>query len=164
MGILDALIVPEKYQGSIPQSDKILVPHPQLFQHTLADLLVATPVEGSGVTEGTIINVLQSILLEDRGDSQAVVRKDGSYQMALLEGRAPSEEAARFIGHEARKRYRQKMIEKLTEELKVLEEIQADLGNSLDKGGIGRRLDWCGLCDWFRPFLLWPFLLWPFLL
>jgi uncharacterized protein (TIGR02680 family) len=133
MGILDALIVPEKYQGSIPQSDKILVPHPQLFQHTLADLLVATPVEGSGVTEGTIINVLQSILLEDRGDSQAVVRKDGSYQMALLEGRAPSEEAARFIGHEARKRYRQKMIEKLTEELKVLEEIQADLGNSLDK-------------------------------
>jgi uncharacterized protein (TIGR02680 family) len=133
MGILDALIVPEKYQGRIPQSDKILVPHPQLFQHTLADLLVATPVEGSGVTEGTIINVLESILLEGSGDSQAVVRKDGSYQMALLEGQAPCEETACFIGHEARKRYRQKMIEKFTDELKVLEDVQANLVDSLDK-------------------------------
>lgn len=133
MGILDALIVPEKYQGRIPQSDKILVPHPQLFQHTLADLLVATPVEGSGVTEGTIINVLESILLEGSGDSQAVVRKDGSYQMALLEGQAPCEETACFIGHEARKRYRQKMIEKFIEELKVLEEVHANLVDSLDK-------------------------------
>lgn len=129
MGILDALIVQEKHLKNVPQSDKILIPNPQLFKHTLADLLDVTPVEGSGVTGEAIMNILQSILLEseDDGQGKAFVREDGSYRLALLEGQAPKEATSRYIGLETRKRYRQEMIEKLLAELNDLEEIQLKL-------------------------------------
>ncbi|MGI6225805.1 MAG: TIGR02680 family protein [Peptococcales bacterium] len=133
MGLLDALIVPEKHLKNIPQSDKVLVPKPQFFKHTLADLFDATPVEGSGITAETIMDVLQSILLEGSGDGEVVVREDGTYKIALLKGRAPREDVSRFIGQEARKRYRQEMIQKLLKELKELEEILAKLQASQEE-------------------------------
>ncbi|MFZ5945986.1 MAG: TIGR02680 family protein [Bacillota bacterium] len=120
MGLLDALIVPEKHLKNIKQWDKILKPKPQFFQHTLAELLYSTPLEGGGVTAQEIDNILQSILLEDSSDGLVVIKEDGSYQMALLQGHAPFEDASRYIGQEARRRYRQEMIAKLTEELREL--------------------------------------------
>ncbi|KJS21398.1 MAG: hypothetical protein VR72_10865 [Clostridiaceae bacterium BRH_c20a] len=127
MGFLDALIVPGKYTKSIQKSDKVLIPNPQFFKHTLAELLYPTPVEGVGVTAEEIANVLQSILLEGSDDGLAVVNEDGTYQISLLQGHAPKEEASRYIGQEARKLYRQEMIAKLTKELRELEEKLAEL-------------------------------------
>lgn len=117
MGILDALIVPERYLSRINKWDKVLKPNPQFFKHTLAELLYPTPVEGGGVTAQEIDNILQSILLDSSEGGLAVIKEDGTYQMALLAGHAPLEEASRYIGQEARRRYRQEMIAKLTEEL-----------------------------------------------
>lgn len=120
MGILDALIVPEKHFKNITQSDKVLKPNPQFFKHTLAELLYPTPVEGGGVTAEEIDNVLRSILLEGSGENLAVIKEDGTYQIALLQGHAPQEDASRYIGQEARRRYWQEMIARLTEELREL--------------------------------------------
>lgn len=117
MGLLDALIVPEQYLSQVDKNDKVIKPNPQFFKHTLVEYLYPTPVEGGGVSAQDIDNVLRSILLEEAGEGAAVLKDDGSYQLALLKGHAPGQEASLYIGQEARRRYRQQMIARLTEEL-----------------------------------------------
>lgn len=85
--------------------------------------------EGNELGGEAVINVLQSILLEGAEEGETLVKEDGSYKLALLAGQAPKEAVARFIGSEARKRYRLEMIEKLAGELADLREIRLGLSS-----------------------------------
>ncbi|MTI94352.1 MAG: TIGR02680 family protein [Firmicutes bacterium] len=119
-GLLDALIVPAEHLSALKGSDKVIIPNPRLMEHTLADLL--EPVSGNGVETETIADVLASILVDtsqlDAG--QITIDSQGNYRIALISGQAPREKSSRYIGREARRRYRQQVIAELTDQLAAL--------------------------------------------
>lgn len=121
MGLLDALIVPEKYIGQVKRYDRVIKPAPQMFGYSLADLLYPTPVEGSGVTAEDIDNVLRSILIDDTGQGSAMIREDGSYQLSLIKGHAPGAKSI-FIGQESRRLYRLGLMEELQNQISALQQ------------------------------------------
>ena len=123
MGLLDALIVPETFSGQVNRYDKVIKPDPQMFGYSLADFLYPTPVEESGVSAGDIDNVLRSILIDETASEtgSAMVREDGSYRLSLIKGHA-SEAKSIFIGQEARRLYRLRMIENLQNRINDLEQ------------------------------------------
>ncbi len=130
MGLLDALIVPERFLAQVDRHDRVLEPAPAFLAHTLADLPAPTPAEDSAVTAQDVDNVLRSILIDDTGEenrARALVREDGRYRLALLRGHAPRRDRSTYIGREARCRYRREVIDRLKAELETLEEERAAL-------------------------------------
>ncbi|WP_028309581.1 TIGR02680 family protein [Desulfitibacter alkalitolerans] len=129
MGLLDTLIIPEKYTKRLVEHDKVFKPKPHILAHTLADYLYPTPMEGDNrVTAEDIDGVLRSILVgEAQGEATAAaLDKNGHYCISLLKGHAPREEQAIYIGKEARLRYRRQVIARLTDELAmVMRELDA---------------------------------------
>src|SRR5699024_3483537 len=112
--------------------DRIIQANPQMMAHTLADY-VQPDVEADAVIDGAQIDeVLRSILVDtDDNDESMAVGMDGTYQIGLLKGHAVPVEKVRFIGKNARKRYREEQIELITAEIErlgeVKEEIRADI-------------------------------------
>lgn len=127
MGLLDALIVPEKHLGMVPQCDKVIKPNPQLLAHTLADFLEPTPVEGSAVSAEDIDSVLRSILVDRDSDGTVLVPEEGVFRIGLIEGHAPPEQQSVYIGKEARRQYRLREIARLEAELAELEKTLGQL-------------------------------------
>ena len=123
MGILDALIVPEKYltKGGF-NSERVLKPKPELMSYTLADILYPTPIEGINVSGADIDNILRSIRIEEVGEAATSIAEDGSYQIGLLKGHAPKEEQAIYIGKESRRQFREREIARLEKELESLQQ------------------------------------------
>lgn len=121
MGLLDALIVPEKYLAEVGANDKVIMPEPKFMTHTLADYLCPAQLEEVGISPADINKVLSSIVLEEGTDGVATIAEDGKYRLAILRGHAPRQEASIYIGQESRKAYRQQVIRRLTEELSVLQ-------------------------------------------
>ncbi|MCR6545097.1 TIGR02680 family protein [Dehalobacterium formicoaceticum] len=117
MGLLDALVVSGKQSHLTGQFDRVIQPQPHLFAHTLADFLYPTPVEGSGVAASDIDQVLRSVLIDDQGDKSTMLREDGTYRIDLLKGHAPKTEGSIYIGREARRSYRARVMEQLAQEL-----------------------------------------------
>lgn len=107
--------------------DKVIQPNPQLMAHTLADYLQPDVDESQSVSQAHIEEVLQSIIVDEIGMGEStVIRTDGTYTIGLLKGHAVPVEAVRFIGKNARKRYRLEQIALLTEEIsKINEEINS---------------------------------------
>ncbi|MCL6561349.1 MAG: hypothetical protein K6U74_21705, partial [Firmicutes bacterium] len=129
MGLLDALIVPEKYTRQVGEHDRVIKPAPLFLGHTLADFLYPTPVEGIAVTGEDIDNVLRSIVIDQTVEGTAMMREDGSYQLSILAGHAPGAESV-YIGRESRRSYRLRMIEELTGQLfRLRQDLSALLGH-----------------------------------
>lgn len=133
MGLLDALIVPEKYTEQTGEYDRVIKSSPHFLGHTLADFLYPTPVEGIAVTGEDIDNVLRSIMIDHTAEGTATVQEDGSYQLSILKGHAPRAKSV-YIGRESRRSYRRRMIEDLTgrlfelrQELNILVEQKEQL-------------------------------------
>jgi uncharacterized protein (TIGR02680 family) len=126
MGLLDALIIPERFRSQAIQSDRILKSNPQMLTHTLADVLYPTPVEGIAVTGEEIMDVLNSIVIGDFSDSNTSINEEGSYQIGLLHGHA-NDHPSIYIGKESRRQYRIQQIERLQSELNILEEQKNQL-------------------------------------
>ncbi len=125
MGILDALIIPEKYLDRLPSmpenaADKYIVPNPQYLSQELSQLLKPVVVEEAGVTFQDIDNALKSIML-DKYDSSTYVDNDGNYCVGILAGSTTRQYQTKYLGIEARKRYRQEIIDTLTTEIKSIE-------------------------------------------
>jgi len=144
MGILDALILPERLAPktaeqkqvlqSTPVHDRVLKPDPQTLAHTLADYLYPTPVEGSQVMAEDIDNLLQTILVEAgqaEGNGNTSLTTGGSYRIGALQGHAPQEESALYIGKEARRQLRLRKIKNLEDEREVLNEQLRELESRL---------------------------------
>ncbi len=130
-GLLDALIIPQSYLDRIDVwveyvKDRVIVPNPQLLAHTIGEWLMPTPAEETGVSQGDIEAVLQTILAE-RKDGQSVsafVTASGSFGMGVLSGHAPVIDKSVYVGREARRRYRE---EKLAVWKQRMEELDGEL-------------------------------------
>lgn len=118
-GLLDALIVPTKHLTSLKGHDKVILPNPHLLEYTLADLL--EPVPGNQISAQEIGDVLASILVDANSLEQGQVSVDtkGNFRIALISGQAPRDKA-KYIGREARRRFRQQRIAELEAELSTL--------------------------------------------
>lgn len=125
MGILDALIIPEKYLDKLPAvsenaADKYIVPNPQYLSQELSQLLKPVANEETGVGFQDIDNALKSIML-DKYDSSTYIDDNGNYCIGILSGSTTSRYTAKYLGIEARKRYRQEIIDKLNTEIKNID-------------------------------------------
>src|SRR5699024_4755524 len=68
-----------------------------------------------------VINeVLRSVLVDVDVEEAVSIREDGTYKIGLLTGHAVPVSEVRFIGRNARKRYRESQIEQLTAEIDEL--------------------------------------------
>lgn len=121
MGLLDALIVPEKYLHKVGKHDRVIKPAPQILGYTLADYLYPTPVQGTAVTGEDIDNVLRSIMIDQAVQEAVLMDLDGAYQLSILTGHAPVAKSI-YIGQEARRLYRQQMVAELTGQLELLQQ------------------------------------------
>ncbi|WP_034774274.1 TIGR02680 family protein [Exiguobacterium antarcticum] len=109
-GMLDALIT------DIPVvHDRALKAHPHEMAYTLADYL--KPVSNEHVAVGKIDEILRSILI-DAGET--MITEDGIYRIGMLTGHAVGIEYVRYIGREARKKYREKLMTDLRNEMDEL--------------------------------------------
>ena len=117
MGLLDALIIPQKFISKLPAvpedaGDKIIVANPQFFKHELSMLLKPVVPRDGAVAYEDIDNVLKSILMDDNSVG-ASINENGQYRIGLLKGNTTQISSARFLGVEARKLYRQQVIDAL---------------------------------------------------
>lgn len=117
-GLLDALIT----NADVPiEHDRILEASPNMMAHTLADYLQPDMDDDGAVSGEKVDDVLQSILVDNDTADRASINGDGTYRVGLIRGHAVSVEQVRFIGRNARKRYRQEQIENLAAEIETLE-------------------------------------------
>lgn len=117
-GILDSLITDRHI---VPQEDAALVPQPLVMVHTLADYLVPDVEDDISISKEQVDNVLRSIPL-DQTEGAFQIDTDGSFKLGILQGHAPVEGPAKFIGRSSRKRYLQERMRLLSEEITQLEE------------------------------------------
>jgi uncharacterized protein (TIGR02680 family) len=118
-GLLDALVLPD---GRLRTRDQALVGGDAVPGPTLADVLVAVP---DSVVDADIVDrALRRVALG--GDGEAVVRRDGSWQLGPLEGRA-SKPAAQYLGVVARESERARRLADLDARLVALDAQAAEL-------------------------------------
>lgn len=127
MGLLNAIIVPEKYKDKLMNTeadmgDKYIYTEQTPSQNNLLSFLKPVIPEGSYITEIDVENVLKSIALEDEG-GLVYVNAKGEYSIGILKGKTSSDYVPKFIGAEARKRYRMEMIQKLEHEINEIEKL-----------------------------------------
>ncbi|TFJ94288.1 TIGR02680 family protein [Lentibacillus salicampi] len=128
-GLLDALITDEAFPI---EHDRILEATPNMMAHTLADYLQPDLDDKATVSEVRVDEVLRSILVDDDTADSVVINGDGTYQIGLMRGHAVRVEQVRFIGRNARKRYRQQQIEQLTAEIEALETEKQTVEQDID--------------------------------
>lgn len=134
MGLLDALIIPDKYKEKVTSlckegADKYLYASPNFLTYDLSQFLKVERIDVKGISYEDIKNVLQSILI-DENSSGTYINEKGNYGIGILKGNVSSKYSAKFIGSAARKKYREEQIEKLSLELK---DIEAQIAGYDDK-------------------------------
>lgn len=117
-GLLDALITDKEIDLV---HDRILKPNPQIMAYTLADILKPDLDEQHGLSNELVDQVLRSILIDESNSETLTVSEKGYYTVGLMTGHAIPVEAVRFIGKNARKRYRDKQIKELKESISLEE-------------------------------------------
>lgn len=135
MGILDALIIPKEYIEKIRQIDidfvdKYLFEKPVEFKYDLTQVLNVKLPQTSKIKEETVYNILKSIMIEDR-NSDTYVNENGEYKIGILQGLADKNEKAKYIGLEAKKEYKQKIIEDLETQKRELEVQEEKIQNEI---------------------------------
>lgn len=135
-GLLSALITSERTPIT---HDRIIQSRPNMMAHTLSEYLMPDVALTDEVSAIYVEEVLQSILVDGDGeDSLATIREDGRYALGLIKGHAVAVERVRFIGRNARKRYREEQIKLLTAEIEVLAMEKQKLEN--EKQAIGEQM------------------------
>ncbi|MEK3988488.1 TIGR02680 family protein [Robertmurraya sp. FSL R5-0851] len=120
MGILDSLIVSPAYLHLVNDSDAVLIPKPLSEGETLKEYLtVNLPKEAKDLEQMTN-DILASISIVEH-ENQSYVTTFGNYQHGVVKGNAIPRENSIYIGKEARKLHRERMLHQLREELIVLE-------------------------------------------
>lgn len=118
-GILDALITEQNIDIN---SDRVIIPKPEMMAHTLADYLKPDPDESASLSVERIDEVLRSILIanDQHDQSESFISENGQYQLGIIQGHAPIKERANYIGRTARKRFRLEKIAELEAEIETL--------------------------------------------
>jgi len=133
-GLLDALVTTEQIEY---KHDRVLIADPKLFTATLADYLRPDAMQKT-IPYDRIEAILQSI--EMNGEAPIHFTEDGRYRFGNLQGHALPLEEVRFIGREARKRYREQLLAELEQQIadcqaqiSLLEEERHLMDESLER-------------------------------
>ncbi|SHG51376.1 TIGR02680 family protein [Ornithinibacillus halophilus] len=118
-GLLDALITD---RDITIEHDRILKPNPNMMAFTLADYLKPDLEVDNKVPASLVDDVLRSIIVGEEDDSILSISEQGHYQLGLLKGHALPVDDVRYIGRNARKRFREEQIERIQQELEILHE------------------------------------------
>lgn len=121
-GILDALI---SNKGLVLADDLQILPRPEFFASTLADYLKVNK-EIAEQLQPLMVDILQSIMVDEVHPELPTVFRDGSYQLSNLKGAMPKDYQASYIGLASQERYRQEKIIQLQKEIQEL--IENKLG------------------------------------
>lgn len=141
MGILDALIVSNKSLQQIKSlgkefEDKYLVPKSPKIGSSLLDILEITKPENNSITIEEISNILSNISLDENAEG-TYVDDEGNYKIGLIKGKVSKTEEAKYIGREAKRRYKEKMIHELQLQIeaqkRIIEEQQIKIQKIIDK-------------------------------
>ena len=121
MGLLDALIIPERYKKEAllmdpDMGDKYIFSSPNLFSHSITEFFRLEKFEIPDINTVDIDNALKSIFLDDNSGS-VYVNEKGEYGISILRGKTSSSYTPKFIGTTARARARAQQIELLNNEL-----------------------------------------------
>lgn len=122
-GILDSLISEE---GLHLSDDQQIIPDPKYYASTLADYLEVVPTVDLKL-QAIVMDVLQSITVDEMDEKLPNLFKNGSYQIANLRGAMPAGYQASYIGVASQERYRQAMIATLEKEISELNQKIVEL-------------------------------------
>lgn len=135
-GLLDALITDKEVEV---EHDRILTPNPQIMAYTLADILKPDLDDDHPLSKEHVDQILSSILIDESSSEVLSVSEKGYYSVGLMTGHAIPVDTVRFIGKNARKRYREHQIEQLQKSIGIEEkqlnrykEKQVSLRNDID--------------------------------
>lgn len=126
LGLLDALIVPEEFRDRLFQmdpemADRYLFPRFQLLTLDLSGWLRPVAPADGGITAEMIDSVVRSVWVAEN-DDRIFLTETGRYGIGgVLKGKVTDTHRPRFIGAEARKRYRQEVIAGLQAEVAALQ-------------------------------------------
>ncbi|GAB2492828.1 TIGR02680 family protein [Alkalibacterium psychrotolerans] len=136
-GLLDALITNEDVDVL---HDRILTPNPQMMAYTLADILKPDIDDSQGISDEHVDQILRSILIDESSRETLSISEKGYYSIGLMRGHALPVDTVRFIGKQARKRYRenqiihlQDLIEKENNQLNVYQDKQDHLRKLIEE-------------------------------
>ena len=137
MGILDALIVSKQSLQKINNldtqfEDKFLAPKAPRLGASLLDVLEITRPENSSITVEEISNILSNISLDEELDG-TYIDENGNYKIGLIKGKASKNEEAKFIGREAKRRYKEKMLQELGTQVEEQKDIIAEEQRKIQK-------------------------------
>ncbi|TYP57867.1 uncharacterized protein (TIGR02680 family) [Thermosediminibacter litoriperuensis] len=143
MGILDALIVPKEYLKQAmamdkDSSDKFIMPGEFSMKLDLFQYFRVSLPEDNGELAGAVDEAMRNItVFEEKG--QTFVTGDGYFGIGALRGKAAGGVASRFIGFEARKRYREEIIRALNEELEAIRQKIQEVESRIK--GVEKRIE-----------------------
>lgn len=133
MGLLDALIIPDKFKKEALQmdpnmGDKYIFSSAALLSHNLTEFLKIEKTETDGISHVDIDNALKSVFLdEDHGS--VYINEKGEYGIGILKGKTTNSHMPKYIGTTARARFREEMINKLNIELSNIGKSIMELEN-----------------------------------
>ena len=141
MGLLDALIIPEKYRKNLSKeivgADKYIIPSPNYLAYDLSEFLKSEKIDAYGISSSDVDVAIKSVLI-DPANNETYINENGDYCIGILKGNVSGNYQSKFIGSAARKRYREQQINMLINELS---EIKADVSDyNLQIQGVEVRL------------------------
>lgn len=124
MGIIDALIVPQRYKDQILKnealgSDKYLFSEPNIMIHNLTSFLQVDTSDMGEITFEDVDDVLNSIFLDSNWDNY--LDQEGNFGLGLLKGKATKDYELKYIGATSRKEHRMRIIEGIKREITQME-------------------------------------------
>lgn len=132
MGLLDALIVEDKYKSEILDltvgEDKYIFADTTLLNSELNKYLISENIENINLQN--IQTIIQNILFNS-DKSNIYINDDRTYSIGIIKGKVSQNAVSRFIGSNSRELYRKQIIDELKNEKEiVLTELQI-LNNEL---------------------------------
>ncbi|MCL2865807.1 MAG: TIGR02680 family protein [Lachnospiraceae bacterium] len=116
-GILDALVSPS---GLTLEDDVQVTANPQIMGNTLADYLKVDGQLDTSYVE-LVNGILRTIMVDERMSDHPTIYLDGSYEIANLKGERAQDYHASFIGAKSQEAYRQRMIQELKGQVKIIQ-------------------------------------------
>ena len=117
-GLLDALVTKKDIKV---QHDRIVTANPNMLAHTLADYL-KPDTKQTMIPADRVEEILQSVLMGDH-EAPFGMDEDGTYHLGVLSGHAVPVEEVRYVGREARIRFRAMLIEQLERDINSIEQL-----------------------------------------
>ncbi|MEJ8548566.1 TIGR02680 family protein [Brevibacillus borstelensis] len=135
-GLLDAWVAPDGRLVRVEEGEEVwLAPAPAEWGYTLADVLKPVPSPESGLDEAMIDAVLRTFVWRETTDTPQFEEWDATsiwigssfFQLGPVRGCVTDTQPARFIGKEARRRFKLSEIERLQREIDVCDQKWREL-------------------------------------